>query len=146
MTALKRPLAYGRLIGNSGAGVNREAFDSVCTYVKIRLRNNHSLPIHTSLRPAAQVFLNPKTKKSHPYRDLHLIIRMGMNGLIKPFSRKSQPTGGNVNRVSLTVKVVPRPSSLSTSSQPPWDSRMVWTMESPNPVPSGLLVKKGSKI
>jgi hypothetical protein len=54
--------------------------------------------------------------------------------------------GGEAMRLSFIVNVVPCPTLLSTSNQPSWDSKIVWTMDNPNPVPSGLLVKKGSKI
>jgi hypothetical protein len=35
-----------------------------------------------------------------------------------------------------TVKVVPPPSSLSTEMEPRWASTMLFTMESPRPVPT----------
>jgi len=54
--------------------------------------------------------------------------------------KKSQAMGGEAMRLSFMVKVVPCPALLSTSSQPSCDSRIVCTMDNPNPVPSGLLV------
>ncbi len=36
---------------------------------------------------------------------------------------------------SITVKVLPRPTSLSTSIQPPCLSTMLWLIERPKPVP-----------
>ena len=47
-----------------------------------------------------------------------------------------------------TVKVVPRPTSLAHVTWPPWASVMACTRARPCPVPlpTGLVVKKGSKM
>jgi hypothetical protein len=44
--------------------------------------------------------------------------------------------------------MVPRPGVLRTSMVPPMDWTMEWQMASPSPVPTptGLVVKKGSKM
>jgi hypothetical protein len=44
------------------------------------------------------------------------------------------------------VKVDPFPSSLTTSIVAPWFSKILAVIESPRPVPSDFVVKKGSKI
>src|SRR6266511_1724329 len=44
------------------------------------------------------------------------------------------------------TKVVPFPCSLLSVIDPPWALKICWTIESPIPVPSGLVVKNGSKI
>src|SRR5262249_5651195 len=44
------------------------------------------------------------------------------------------------------VNVAPWPGSLSKRMLPPCSSTMRWTIESPRPVPSALVVKNGSKM
>ncbi len=52
---------------------------------------------------------------------------------------------GTMARGILNVTVVPFPGALSISIFPPWARSMDSTIGRPMPVPSSLVVKKGSK-
>src|SRR4051812_15873637 len=53
---------------------------------------------------------------------------------------------GQAGTGSVIVKVAPPPSVERTLISPPWARITLWTIARPRPVPSGRVVKNGSKI
>jgi len=47
---------------------------------------------------------------------------------------------------SLSVKVVPSPTLLSTVNEPPWASAIRLQIASPNPIPLGFVVTRASRV